>query len=111
MRRNLGEPSQTCLPLCSDRPNPNDHAESRTSHQAKQADWKCCILAGTLCWFPPPMRCLCSILIQVITTLMIYFIHLLTNYCSVDIIIPLQKFTLISIHIQATPVIQYMTEL
>ena len=23
------------LPLCSDRPNSNDHAESRTSHQTK----------------------------------------------------------------------------
>ena len=49
--------------LRSDRPNPNDHAESRTSHQAKQTDGKRCILDGTLRWFPPPMRCLCSLLI------------------------------------------------
>ena len=54
------------LPLCSDRPNPNDHAEPRTSHQAKQIDGKCSILGGTLRWLPPPMRCLCSLLIQVI---------------------------------------------
>ena len=65
------------LSLCPDRPNPNDHAESPTSYQAKQTDGKRCILAGTLRWFPPPMRCLCSLLIQVI--IMKHEIFLLTN--------------------------------
>ena len=60
-----GSPPNFITP-CSDRSNTNDHAESRTSHQAKQTTGKCCILAGALRWLPPPMRCLCSLLIQVI---------------------------------------------
>jgi hypothetical protein len=48
--------------LYSARANPNDHVESHSSHQTKQTDGECCILAGTLRWFPPSMRCLCSLL-------------------------------------------------
>jgi len=62
--RDSGGLSLTFYSLYSDRPNPNDHAESHPSHQAKQTDGKCYILAGTLRRFPSSMRCLCSLLNQ-----------------------------------------------
>lgn len=43
-------------------PDPIDLGVQGTSDPAQQAHGKCGVLAGTLCWFPAALCCVCCVL-------------------------------------------------